>query len=407
MASTSLREGFFSASVTGNIGADRMNLMPTPRAGIAGALFFGNPVEWMINGASNTYAGDWSKSKNFMVAGGLDQNDHVTGAFEVWNTRWVRAEPMPTPRAYASGFIRGGMFYVAGGRDESGDALDLVEIYDPKRNRWATSGTAVAAKAAQEETSTSPLPKPVAPRPNDYAIVVGIEGYKSLPPANYAEADAKQYKRDLLALGVPEENIVLLTGSRASRGEIAKFVEEWLPAQAKPDSRVYFVYSGHGAPAVESKKAYLVPWDGDASFLRTTAYALDSLYGSLNGLASKEIVVILDACFSGTGGRSVLAKGLRPLVTVDDGVKRWPRLTILTASSGAQAAGASDPNRHGLYSFHLINGISGQADADGDGHLTVAELHAYTRKKVIIDARKEGREQTPTLNAPSGSLRLY
>lgn len=380
--------------------------LPTPRAGAAAALLVGDLV-----GRSaideKTLVGDWSRTSNFLVAGGVDQDGRTVANLEVLNINWFRAAPMPTPRAYASGFIRGGRFYVAGGRAGNGEALDVVEVYDPKRNRWATSATPEVAAAEKEDPSLFPLPKPAPSRPHDFAVVVGIEGYKDLPPASYAEADAKQYKRHLLSLGVPEENIILLTGKRASRGEIAKYVEEWLPAQTTPDSRVYFIYSGHGAPAVDAKKAYLVPWDGDASFLRTTAYALDSLYGSLTGLTGREIIVILDACFSGTGGRSVLAKGLRPLVTVDDGTKRWPRLTILAASSGAQAAGASEPNRHGLYSYHLLNGLAGQADADGDGHVTVSELHGYARKKVIIEARKEGREQTPTLSAPAGSFRLY
>lgn len=399
---STLRGGVLST----HVGTYSDRPLPTPRAGAAAALLVGDLVgRTAIN--EKTLVGDWSRTQNYLVAGGVDQNERPVASLEILNIHWLRAAPMPTPRAYASGFIRGGRFYVAGGRGGNGEALDVVEVYDPKRNRWATSGTPEVAAVEKEEASAFPVPKPAPTRPHDYAIIIGIEGYKDLPPASYAEADAKQYKRHILSLGVPEENIVILTGKRASRGEIAKYVEEWLPAQTKPDSRVYFVYSGHGAPAVDAKKAYLVPWDGDAAFLRTTAYALDSLYGALTGLTGREIIVILDACFSGTGGRSVLAKGLRPLVTVEDGTKRWPRLTILSASSGAQAAGASDANRHGLYSYHLLSGLAGHADTNGDGHVTVSELHGYARRKVIIDARKEGREQTPTLSAPAASLRLY
>ena len=40
---------------------------------------------------------------------------------------------------------------------------------------------------------------------------------------------------------------------------------------AGEDSTVYFYYSGHGAPDLKTGQAYLVPWDGDAQFLKDTA----------------------------------------------------------------------------------------------------------------------------------------
>src|SRR5206468_4112587 len=100
-------------------------------------------------------------------------------------------------------------------------------------------------------------PRAGAARPDDYALVVGIEGYRSLPKATYAERDAALVKTYVQALGVPAQNVIMLTGERATRSDIAKYLEEWLPGVVKPDSRVYFYYSGHGAPDPTTGAAYL------------------------------------------------------------------------------------------------------------------------------------------------------
>lgn len=120
--------------------------------------------------------------------------------------------------------------------------------------------------------------------PDDYALIIGIEKYQNIPKADFAERDAATVKEYAKSLGVPDENIILLTGQRATRTGVAKYVEEWLPRNVKPGSRIYFYYSGHGAPDPADGASYLVPYDGDPSFLKTSAYPLSKLYESLAAL---------------------------------------------------------------------------------------------------------------------------
>jgi len=51
---------------------------------------------------------------------------------------------------------------------------------------------------------------------NDYAIIIGIEGYSSLPKSDYSYDDAKMVKDYLKALGVKERNIELLTDEKGN-----------------------------------------------------------------------------------------------------------------------------------------------------------------------------------------------
>lgn len=229
--------------------------------------------------------------------------------------------------------------------------------------------------------------------PDDVALVVGVEKYKSLPPAEFAERDAQAVRRHLLALGYPERNVVYLTGPDASRTGIEKYVETWLPLNVKPDSRVFVYFSGHGAPDAVTSQAYLVPWDGDARFLKDTGYPIKRLYEKLGRLPAKQVVLAMDACFSGEGGRSVLAKGARPLVTkVDVGMAPGSKLVVLAAAGANEITDSSDAQGHGLFTYYLLKGLNA-----GAGKTTVQGLYDYLLPRVQDGAHHDGREQTPQL----------
>lgn len=262
------------------------------------------------------------------------------------------------------------------------------------------------AEAARYAAIGQGLPK-AERRPKDYALVIGIDKYRSAPPADFAESDAGLVQRYLAALGVPEENIIPLVGPLASKADIAKYLEEWLPRNVTPESRVYLYYSGHGAPDPVSGDSYLVPYDGDAAFLATTAYPVKRLYEKLGALGAKETVVLLDACFSGSGARSVIAKGTRPLITVREEAAPAGALSVLSASKAEEIAGALQPAGHGLFTYFLLEGLKGAADADGDKHVSLAELHEYARAAVAREARRANRDQTPQLRTASPELMLY
>ncbi len=234
-------------------------------------------------------------------------------------------------------------------------------------------------------------------RPDDFAIVIGIDGYKDLPSAQFAERDAKAVAAHVRALGVPRRHIIHLSGSDASYSSIKKYLNSWLPRNVKPTSRVFFYFSGHGAPDVDTGEAYLVPWDGDAAFLEDTAYPIKRLYSSLDKLKAKEVIVTLDACFSGAGGRSVLAKGARPLVTkVNIGKTTSGRISILTAASANQITTTLEEEGHGMFTYYFLKGLNGAAK-DTEGRITAKSLYRYLKPKVQDEARLQNREQTPTV----------
>lgn len=219
-----------------------------------------------------------------------------------------------------------------------------------------------------------------------------------IPEAQFADRDAEAVKNHLLALGFPSRNVVHLSGEKAGYKGIEKFVEIWLPKNVDENSRVVFYFSGHGAPDPQSGQAYLLPYDGDPNFLENTGYPIKRLYEKLSALKAKEVIVAMDACFSGAGGRSVIAKGTRPLVLkLDSGANQiGEKLVVFSASGADEVTGTDETQGHGLFTYYFLKGLSGAAKGDG-GTVTVDSLFRYLSPKVADAARRQNRDQSPQL----------
>jgi hypothetical protein len=257
------------------------------------------------------------------------------------------------------------------------------------------------AELVKIDADLAPPETSVAVKDHAYAIVVGVEEYRDLPKVDYAKRDAEMMKKYLTkAMGYREENVVMLLDDRVTRSQLAARFEKWLPKQVgdDPQAEVFVYYGGHGAPDAATNQSFLVPYDGDPAFLETTAYPLNKLYKTLSDLSAKRITVVLDTCFSGAGGRSVIAKGARPmLITVDSPLVASPNLVVLTASAGNQISSAFMEKRHGLFTYYFLKGIQGEADANRDGTVELQELDAYLKSHVQAVARRLNVEQTPQL----------
>jgi hypothetical protein len=270
----------------------------------------------------------------------------------------------------------------------------------------------------QQKTNTPPLSLNVSPplqpsdvdvlpvtktgaRKNAHAVVIGLERYRNeLPQASHAEQDARVVARYLSGtMGYEEGNIALLLNDRATKGDMEKYFETWLPNRVESNDTVFVYFSGHGAPNTKTGEAYLVPYDGDPLFLNNTGYPLSRLYQSLADLRAKEVVVVLDSCFSGAGGRSVIAKGMRPIITeIKSPLLGKGKTVVLAASSGQQVSSTYQQKAHGLMTYFFLKGLQGEADTNKDGKIDIAELFEYLRPQVERVARRDfNNEQTPML----------
>ncbi|MDP3542553.1 MAG: caspase family protein, partial [Elusimicrobiota bacterium] len=135
----------------------------------------------------------------------------------------------------------------------------------------------------------------------------------------------------------------------------------------------------------------------DAMFLKSTAYPLKSLYASLAKLKAKRVLVALDSCFSGAGGRSVLAEGARPLVTRTDEVEAPAGVTVLSAASGDEITATIKEQGHGAFTYYLLKAFN-------NGKLTAKAAYDELKPNVQDEAHRQNREQTPLLLGEDASF---
>ncbi len=298
------------------------------------------------------------------------------------------------------------------------DASQVLEALDGLRERGGKEGLALLQKFEKqkiavrlpENTPSSIVAKSdVDELPaikaklnkNSYAIVIGIENYRQkLPKADYAVADAKTMTEYLTkVMGYPDENVIALTNDRASLTDFIKYFEKWLPNNVAKDSSVFIYFSGHGAPNPKTGDAYLVPYDGDPSFIDETGYSLKRMYDALGKMPAKEVIIALDSCFSGAGGRSVIAKGARPIVlSTENPAMLSKNMTVLSASASDQISSTYDEKGHGLFTYFMLKGIKNEDVVKQDGSIDIASLFDYIKPQVSSIARKKyNNEQTPQL----------
>jgi formylglycine-generating enzyme required for sulfatase activity len=254
---------------------------------------------------------------------------------------------------------------------------------------------------------TSQAVVPSLQQPNAYAVVIGISQYREevIPKVAYAVKDAEAIAQLLeKQAGIPKTHIRLLTDAKATSADL-RTIGDWLKMRVKPESTVYVYYAGHGTPNPHTGEAYLVPWDGNPDY-PTGLFPLNDLYATLNKLPVKDIVVLLDSCFSGAQGRSVLATGARPMViSVENPLLASGKVIVLAASTGNQISSDYDKVGHGLFTHAVLTGLSGAADQDKNGLVTLRELFPYVRDQVATTAVDElNREQTPVLLPGEESL---
>jgi hypothetical protein len=279
----------------------------------------------------------------------------------------------------------------------------LASLQGPRITAGAVEpfGVFGGAELAKIDAELAPPAAMTPPKDHAYAVIIGVEDYRDLPKVDYAKRDAEMVRRYLVkALGYREQNIVTILNDRVTRSQLEARLEKWLPKQIAEsrDAEVFVYYGGHGAPDPNTNQAFLVPYDGDPAFLETTAYPLKRLYQVLGELPAKQVMLVMDSCFSGAGGRSVIARGTRPmLITVEDPLLASHNMVVWSAAAGNQISTAFPEKRHGLFTYYFLKGLQGEADANKDGAVDVAELYAYLKPQVETEARRMHAEQSPQL----------
>ena len=188
-----------------------------------------------------------------------------------------------------------------------------------------------------------------------------------------------------------------LVNEHATRANILAALDRLEDAFRPGDMAVVHI-SAHGGESHGHwlMAAYDCPW-GNGSDAYVTEQELRQRLEKLPG----RVLLILDSCHSGAFGDGVSNRA----------VKGQAGLVVYAAALSDQYGWYDNGLDHGYFTHALLEGLSGKADANHDGLVTLAEIDAYVAnrvaaltpwsKKACLERGLPAEDQTPTLSKPA------
>jgi len=191
-----------------------------------------------------------------------------------------------------------------------------------------------------------------------FAVVVGVSEYEN--PINnlkYCHKDAEEFY-NLLKPHTTTDRMKLLTDVGARHSNIVFYAQQ-LFRQAKPEDIVIFYFSGHG-----NNNRFITH---DKSLYFKT---LQKIFRECN---ADRKMIFADACYAGTLRQEGNSSGRQNV----------GKNVMLFMSSRSNQMSIEYLNlQNGLFTYYLISGLKGEADANRDNYITAFELFNYVNPKV-------------------------
>ena len=231
-------------------------------------------------------------------------------------------------------------------------------------------------------------PKELAMLGARYAILIANSVFPKEPQLQPLTAPEKDVDGVASVLRSPERGCFSDVSVLKNRPhhEIASNIHRVLRRAGKDDLVVMY-YSGHGK-LNQSGQLYLAANDTEVDELESSAVAVGRIRDFVEVSQSRQIVIILDCCYSGA------IAGVFSKSSIDDQLKveasKGRGMYIMTASTGIQTALEKEADRYSVFTKHLIAGIeTGEADTNRDGVITVEELYEYLYQRVRDESHQE------------------
>ncbi|KPJ78714.1 MAG: hypothetical protein AMJ54_01930 [Deltaproteobacteria bacterium SG8_13] len=244
-----------------------------------------------------------------------------------------------------------------------------------------------------------------------WAVTIGISKYAdtNIPQLRYAAADAQSFYNWLVS---PQggkyapARVTLLIDADATASNIRKALFEWL-SQAIEEDTVTIYFAGHGSPQSPDhpENLFLLPYDTQYDSVASSGFPMWDIETALRRfIKAKNVIVITDACHAGGVGQSFdiarrAGRGVSVVPmssTLQTLSKNRDGICILSASDDNQFSreGAQWGGGHGVFTFHLLEGLKGKADYNADGRTTLGELIPFLSEQI---RRETKNSQSPTV----------
>ena len=240
-----------------------------------------------------------------------------------------------------------------------------------------------------------------------YALVIGVSRYKfhegGLNDLEYAHADSRSIAEFLKTrAGFKDADISYLENENATVENVRAAVDLFLD-HARENDLVFLFVASHGTQdPFDPTNLYLVLHDSKVTNMSRTALNMSELRTLFTTrLRARRMVILIDACHSG-GVESAPAISARQLERNENNTFNV-YAEKLFSGEGRALLTSSDVNEisqegkqwgggHGVFTWAILEGLSGVADVNRDHVVTTGELFDFVSNKV--------REQTKGRQSP-------
>jgi len=247
-------------------------------------------------------------------------------------------------------------------------------------------------------------------KPQLYALVVGIQDFENASlDLRYSVADATAVAQLLQKRAAPlfdKVNVEQLTTQKATSRSALESAFAHYRSIDPADVFVFYVAS-HGTvygPDLADREYFLIPSNVSAvtiEAIRRDAVSDAELRRLIASIPATRKLLLLDTCHAGAMGDAMLEQ-LAAVKVLSGAVGS----TVLSASTSDEEA-LEGQDGHGLFTWVLLQGLNGEADARKHGYINTFDLAAYVDDEVPRIAEEHfKRKQVPNLHNAGQSFQI-
>ncbi len=234
------------------------------------------------------------------------------------------------------------------------------------------------------------------------AVVVGISEYQDpdIPDLRFAHNDALAFANYLQHRPVDKvsiENLHLLTNEQATGGNVHSALRS-LVKDSKAGDKVVIYFAGHGdvETLFPDEPGHLLVYDTPVNNYSSNSLRLDDVRRTVNALVNREIQVLIvtDACHAGKLAGSAVNGSQAATSSMAEQFNSEIKILSCQSNEFSQE-GEQWGDGRGVFSWYLIQGLTGMADVDKDLQVTLKELSRYLEDMIEPDVAP--LQQTPNL----------
>lgn len=234
----------------------------------------------------------------------------------------------------------------------------------------------------------------------NFSILIAIEDYSAgdIKRVLFAQNDVEAFAEALNAVGYKHSNQQVLINEAATKTSIESVLQTTIESLTADDSLIFY-YAGHGF--CDATSNYLTCHDTRRSDLARTSVQIQWIFDLFNKSDCNKVAMFLDACHSG----ALASEDMRDIVgeLTESELQKFfdgsEHCVCFASCRTGQKSFASRPNKHGAWTFNVLEAFRGNELTALRGSMLTANslqdhLATAVQRTLRLDS-SDPRAQTP------------